>query len=105
MKRNIKEIIKGICKRKSNTLRTLDEKYRYYGGYLITTFVKNNLSLKTIQKVSRALNVPISEIIDEKPKKSGKDPDISGFIKVDGRICKIKDTEGLKKSIYITMIN
>ncbi|MDH6354708.1 transcriptional regulator with XRE-family HTH domain [Dysgonomonas sp. PH5-45] len=65
MERNIKDIIKDICKRKGTTLRALAESIGTSGDSLGTTLAKNNPTLDTLRKISKALGVPISEIVDE----------------------------------------
>jgi len=65
MERNIKDIIKDICKRKGTTLRALSEAIGTSENSLNTTLSKNNPTLDTLRKISKALDVTISEIVDE----------------------------------------
>lgn len=65
MERNVKDIIKDICKRKGTTLRALAEGIGTSENSLNTTLSKNNPTLDTLRKISKVLNVSIGEIVDD----------------------------------------
>lgn len=65
MERNIKDVIKDICKRKGTTLRALAEGVGTSENSLNTTLSKNNPTLDTLHKISRVLDISIGEIVDE----------------------------------------